>query len=93
MEDIFSLENTDSLPEEVKSQIYVNSLKKGSKMLLELFSIKSELSIDEIIVGYYRKFDLIKSRTWVSSNLYNLSKKGMIYKVKGKKGVYKKSEI
>ena len=64
------------------------NVRDDAQHLLDLFSVKSELSIDEIIVGLYRNNGLEKSRTWVSSTLYNLKRKNLIKKTDNKKGLY-----
>lgn len=87
---LFDLNLTDDLPAEVKGNLKPTRLHENSLKMMELFDLKKELSIDEIIVGFYRKFKLEKSRSWLSTTLYNLSKQGFIHKVKGKKGVYTK---
>ena len=87
---IFDLTNVDDLPEDQKRQLKLINVRDDAKNLLGLFELKNRLSIDEIIVGLYRLHKMIKSRTWVSSTLYNLSKKSLIKKVDGSQGEYEK---
>jgi len=88
--DVFDLNNIEDIPDSTKNQLRINMIREGAQNLLLLFNIKEELSIDEIIVGFSRKYKEEKTRSWVSSNLHNLSKKNLIEKVNGKRGVYRK---
>lgn len=89
--DIFNLENTSDLTNDCKKQLKLLNMRDDAKRLLELFDKKSPLSIDEIIVGLYRLYKLEKTRVWVSSTLYNLSRKNLIKKISGIKGEYEKT--
>lgn len=86
---IFDLENISDLGENVTSQLKVSSISKNDRKILDLFEIKNTLSIDEIIVGLARKYELSKERSWVSNRLYSLSKSRKLEKIKGKKGIYR----
>lgn len=88
-ENLFDLSKTDDLPEKIKEKLRRIPVRKDAKKLLDLFKIKQTLSIDEIIVGLYRQYKMEKSRTWIHSTLYNLSRKEILKKVEGTKGVYK----
>ncbi len=91
--DIFNLNNTDDLDADIVSELKKsNATNRSDVMILELFDIKSQLDIDEIIVGLARKFHLKKKRGWVSNRLHALSKIGKISRMKGKKGIYNKIE-
>lgn len=87
---IFDLHDVSDLPEKHRDELKLLSIREDAQKLLSLFDIKPRLSIDEIIVGLYRAHKMEKAREWVSATLYNLSKKGLIAKVKGTKGVYEK---
>lgn len=63
------------------------ALKKGgrrkiplSKRILELFSYKSLLTIDEIIVGLYREFGIIVTRMAVVGSIQWLYKPALVQK-------------
>jgi len=89
-ENIFNLDKTDDLPEAYKKQLKLLNVRDDTRSLLALFDLKDNLSIDEILVGMYRLHKVEKSRIWVSSTLHNLSKKGLIRKIDGTKGKYRK---
>ena len=90
MPDIFDLKNIDDLPKKVKNNLNPSNVRKNTRNLTCLFEIKEQLSIDEVIVALFRKHTLVKSRMWVSANLYNLKKKGYLERVDKKMGVYRK---
>jgi hypothetical protein len=86
---IFDLENKDDLPEYILKDL--NSDKIG-KRLIELFEIANrDLSLDEVTVGYYRRFKDKKTKDQLNAKLYNMSllKKPFFTSVKGRKGIYK----
>ena len=85
---VFSLDNTDDIPESCVKELRGLNIRDDTKSLLSLFDKKNRLSIDEIIVGLYRLYKLEKTRIWVSSTLYNLSRKNLVKKVEGSKGEY-----
>lgn len=87
---IFNLNDLSDIPAEIHDNLKIIKIHEEGKKLLSLFDIKKELSLDEILVGYFRKFGKIKDRAWVSSNLYNWTRSKLITRVPGKKGVYKK---
>ena len=88
--DIFNLEKTDDIPENFAKELRIVSIREEAKLLLGLFDRKNKLTIDEILVGLYRLYKLEKTRVWVSSTLYNLSRKNLVRKVSGTKGEYEK---
>ncbi len=88
--DIFDLAKIDDIPKACADELRLINISKETKLLLNLFEIKNRLSIDQIIVGMYRLHKLEKTRPWVSSTLYNLSRKGLVKKVEGTKGEYEK---
>ena len=90
--DIFNLSNTHDLPQEIRSELAVNKRDDFEKNIISLFQIaKSELNIDQIQVGYYRKFNDAKKRNQITTKLYNMARSNhsVIESVDGKKGVYK----
>ena len=89
-ENIFNLDKIDDLPEAYKKQLKLLNVRDDTRSLLALFDLKDNLSIDEILVGMYRLYKVEKSRVWVSSTLHNLGKKGLIRKIDGTKGKYRK---
>jgi len=88
MMNIFDLENLNDLSKTTKEQIMPSRLRQNTIKLLALFEIKAHLSIDEIVVGMYRKYKENVKRTWVSSTIFNLKKMGKIKRAEGKDGYF-----
>ncbi len=87
---VFDINKTDDLPESCKKNLKLLNMRDETKKLLDLFEIKNKLSIDEILVALYRLHKIEKTRSWVSSTLYNLSRKNLIKRIDGTKGDYEK---
>jgi hypothetical protein len=88
MKDIFSLENRDDLSKEVINNLRLIKAHSKAIQMLELFDIKNELSVDEIIVGLFRKHRVNATREWITSTLYNLRRKNYVKLIS--KGRYRK---
>lgn len=87
-EKIFNLITVEDLPADVKHNISRAIPKKQKprpntmqNRIASLFSIKEILTINEIIVGLYRKYDVIKGRASVISCLYTLCRSNKIKKI------------
>lgn len=90
MTDIFDVCNVDDIPDEIR-----NGLNEVlfAKQILELFDIaKRDLSVDEITVGYFRKFGEAKTKKQIMGKLYNMARavNPKIVSVNGRKGVYRR---
>ena len=83
---IFDIDNLNDVSQEIKEQL--RKKRKIADSILNLFKIKNQLSIDEIIVGLYRKYKLAPNRLSIANQLYRLHKDGLIKKVHGAKGIY-----
>ena len=60
--DIFNTDNLEDIPESIKKDLLSN---ETEKRILELFDIANRpLNLDEITVGYYRKYGEIKARNF-----------------------------
>jgi len=91
IEDIFDLTSVSDRSEQFVQQLKPTiNIRKDSMNILNLFERKSVLSIDEILIGYARLYNVEKKRAWVTSNMYNLCKKKMIIKVEGTKDKYQR---
>lgn len=90
MDNIFDLNNISDIPAEIKQELNRDSF---AEQIIELFNIANrELNVDEVTVGYYRKFNEIKTKRQIMTKLYNMSKESYpaIESVPGRKGVYRK---
>jgi hypothetical protein len=88
-ENIFDLVSIKDLPEDLQK----DALKKERDtsgicvQLLELFKIQSPLNTREIMVGMYRKYNILKKRSHFQVLVSKLIKKGRLVKVAH--GVYR----
>lgn len=83
MGDIFDL------PSELVQEL---SITKGDgledKLITVINSYGGIASLDQILVGLYKKYGIIQKRRYIQNKLYRMSKAGMVHSIKGKKGVY-----
>lgn len=85
---LFCLKNLDDLTPEQSSEIHICN--SNDKKILELFCLKNELTINELMVAYFRKFNVNRKRSYFANRLFILSKKkNLIERVIGKKATYK----
>lgn len=96
MTNIFDLENLDDLTDEMRMNLKRRGTLKDPNSvrarILSLFELKSELTIQEVKVGFYRKFKIIpENLTAISSSLHVLTKTSYLtrtengYKLRGAK--------
>lgn len=89
---IFDLSNTSDIPDEIKKELNILKMDDFEKRLIELFKIaKSDLNLDQVQVGYFRKYGENKDRRAITTKLYNISRgeHAPIESVEGRKGVYR----
>jgi hypothetical protein len=87
-QDLFDLDNIKDAPEDVKSELKFPKAVSTPTQILELFAIKDTLSVNEIIIGLYRKFKIKKARSTVALTVTRLRSQGIIKKAKGVAGSY-----
>jgi len=90
--DIFDLSDITDISKKVELNLVGLRINKKTKKLLDLFNIKTSLSIDEILVALYRLYRIEETREWVSSTLYNLSRKNLVKKHKIIRGFYERTD-
>ena len=82
--------NLDDLPPELRSQLQIAKIDELEEQIIttinELYA--GMANIDEILVGLFRKFQLVQKRQYTANKLYRMAQTGLIFSVKGKKGVY-----
>ena len=85
------LGNVHDLPAELLEELTVG---KGDDLEDQLVTVINsyggEASLDQILVGLYRKFKLLQKRRFIQNKLYRMD---MIWSVEGKKGVYTTEEV
>ena len=91
MNNIFDLNNLEDLTQEIKSQLVIQKVDPAYKKIISLLEKAGKpLNLDEMMVGYYREYGVLKPRKYFMSKLYNMSRSRFkqIESVKGKKGTY-----
>jgi len=79
---IFDLSDISDLPIPLKNKLSILRSSSETRKIINLFKMKDTLTIDEILVGFFREYKKEISRSWVSTTLYNLSRKGFVRKLK-----------
>ncbi len=83
------LGNTSDLPEELKNQLQATKTDELERQILDVLSnLEGVGNLDELLVGLYRKYNVIQDRQFLSNKLYRMAKTGHVKSIKGKKGVY-----
>lgn len=89
-----SLEDLEGLPEELVNELSVSDADKTEFAIVNLINENGGiLSMDRILIGMYKKTGEIIKRQNMTSRLYRMSQKGLIYSVPNKKGFYSTEEL
>ena len=79
----------EGLPEEVLKQL---SISDGDRTDFAVLNLLEELggiaTLDQLLIGLYRKTGEVLKRQALTSRLYRMTQKELIYGISGKKGVY-----
>lgn len=80
----------DDLPEELKKQLQIAKIDDLEEKIIEIIKDFDKIAnLDEILVGLYRKYEIIQDRAYLANKMYRMVKAGHVESVKGKRGVYK----
>lgn len=91
---LLTFEEIDGLPEELLKELNVSDTDKQDFMVEHLIAQAGGiLSLDKIMIELYRRTGEIPKRNTITSRLYRMAGKGMIYNVPAKKGVYSTYEV
>lgn len=92
MNSLFDLKNLSDLPPELRKDLGATKRDEFENELIQLFKMADgELTLDQVQVGYYRKYNKVCERRKLMMKLYNISraKSPAIESVEKRKGVYK----
>lgn len=79
----------EKLPKAIKKELCFGKMDDLSEKIIDVLNFyEGVANIDEIIVGMYRMFEVIKTRDYYVGKLYKMAKNNLINSVKGKKGIY-----
>ena len=87
-ENIFDLIDISDIPDEISTDLNYDVFAQN---ILTLFNKAGRnLTINEITVGYYRQFNVIKTKRQITVKLYNMARarKAKIRSIPNLKGVY-----
>lgn len=85
-DDFSPYHNASELPEELKKELRLSD--DADNKILEIFKQGGgTLNISEVLVGLYKVHNETKTRQFVSSTLYRMRGKGLIFPT-GRKGEY-----
>lgn len=83
-------EEVDGLPQELLAELSESALPdRGETLLLHVINDRGGIAtLDQVLVGLYRKTGEVMKRTTLTSKLYRMTQKGTVFVVPSKKGVY-----
>jgi hypothetical protein len=73
--------NLDDIPNDLKNELKKRGLNGSDEKILSIISEFTQLSIDEMLIGLFRKYNISKKRTWLANRLFVLSKLNKVKKV------------
>lgn len=89
-----SLEELEGLPEELVKELSVSDADKTEFIIVNLINENGGvLSMDKILIGMYKKTGEVIKRQAMTSRLYRMSQKGLVFSVTNKKGFYSTEEL
>jgi hypothetical protein len=87
-------EDLDGLPEELLKELNLTDADRQDLAVEHLIAqAGGVLPLDKIMIDLYRRTGEVPKRNTLTSRLYRMVGKGMIYNVPGKKGVYSTFEM
>ena len=89
-----TFEEIENAPEELLRELNISETDK-QELLIEYIIAEHEgvFSLDKIMMELYKRTSEVPKRSTVTSRLYRMASRGMIYNVPGKKGVYSTYEL
>lgn len=89
-----SYEEVEGLPPELIQELSISDGDRSDFMILKLIEqMGGVASLDRILVGIYKQTGEIMKRSTLTSRIYRMTQKGLVYQVPNKKGVYSSEEI
>jgi hypothetical protein len=91
---LLTLEEIEGLPEELLKELNLTETDRHDLVVEHLIAQAGGiLSLDKIMVQLWKRTGEVPKRNTITSRLYRMVAKGMIYNVPGKKGVYSTYEV
>ncbi len=91
--DIFDLKNVDDLPKPLINELVAYRVDKWEVVIIDLLSMRSPLSLDQLMVGYFRKYDQHITRRQLTAKMYQMCRAAnpKVDSIIGRKGLYRLS--
>lgn len=87
-------QDVEGLPEELLAELTFSGGDKAEMAIVQIINDNGGIaSLDQIIVAIYRKTGEISKRSQMTSKLYRMSQKGLLFSVPNKKGAYSSALI
>ena len=89
-----SPKDLEGLPEELLKELILSDADKAEFTISNLIEeVGGVISLDKLLIAYYKKTGDILKRSAMTSRLYRMAIKGMTFNVPGKKGYYSNVEL
>lgn len=83
------LGDISDLPADLIDQLSAVKTDSAEDQLVTVInSLGGSASLDQILIGMYRKFGVVQTRRFVQNKLWRMSHKGFVWAVPGRKGIY-----
>lgn len=91
---VLTPESIEGLPEELLKELSISEADKTEFIIMGIIEDNGGVaSLDNILIGIYKKTHEIIKRTALTARLYRMSQKQQVYNVVGKKGIYSLREL
>lgn len=88
------LSDLEGLPDELMAELGISDADKQEMVIEDIISNNNGIiSLDKLLVYYYKRENQIVKRGTFVSKLYRMGEKGMIFNVPGKRGYYSTQEM
>ena len=89
MKDI-DVNDLSGLPDELLSQLSVSQVDILERQILAVFeTLGGSADLDQVLIGLYRKFQVVQKRRFLQNKLWRMVRKGQIQKSKGARGQFR----
>lgn len=89
-----NIEEINDLPEELVQEL---SISEGDKTEFAILNAVEEaggvITLDRLLIALYRKTSEVHKRANLTSRIYRMTNKNLLYNVPGKKGVYSNEQL
>lgn len=83
------LGDVHSLPKALRDQLTATKTDELENQLVTVINaLGGTANLDQILVGLFRKFELVQERRFIQNKLYRMTKNDLVWSVPKKKGVY-----